>query len=36
MTTRLRRPSGSRGKIIDITAEDAGWRYVGFRGDAQS
>ena len=36
MTTRLRRPSGSRGKIIDITPEGAGWRHVGFRRDAQS
>ena len=30
MTSLLRKPSGSTGKIIDITLEDAGWRYVGF------
>ena len=30
MSDLLRKPSGSTGKIIDITPEDAGWRYVGF------
>ena len=30
MTDLLRRPSGTSGKIHDITAKDAGWSYVGF------
>ena len=30
MSNLLRKPSGSTGKIIDVTPENAGWRYVGF------
>ncbi|MCY4438978.1 MAG: 5-deoxy-glucuronate isomerase, partial [Deltaproteobacteria bacterium] len=30
MNNLLRKPSGTTGKIVDITPEDAGWRYVGF------
>ncbi|SLN39111.1 5-deoxy-glucuronate isomerase [Roseisalinus antarcticus] len=30
MTDLLRRPRGTSGKVHDITAEDAGWGYVGF------
>ena len=30
MSSLLRKPSGTTGKVVDITPEDAGWRYVGF------
>lgn len=30
MTDLLRRPSGSKGKVHDITPASAGWGYVGF------
>ena len=30
MSTLLRRPFGSHGKVHEITPESAGWRYVGF------
>ena len=30
MTDLLRKPSGTHGKVHDITPESAGWRYVGF------
>ena len=30
MTSLLRKPKGTAGKVHDITPEDAGWRYVGF------
>jgi 5-deoxy-glucuronate isomerase len=30
MTTLLVRPSGSRGKVHDVTPASAGWGYVGF------
>ncbi len=30
MVSLLRRPSGTRGKVHDITPEGAGWKYVGF------
>jgi 5-deoxy-glucuronate isomerase len=30
MTNLLRRPTGSTGKVHDITPESAGWGYVGF------
>lgn len=30
MTDLLRRPTATRGKVHDITPEDAGWTYVGF------
>lgn len=30
MSNLLRKPSGTRGKVHDITQESAGWRYVGF------
>ncbi len=30
MSSLLRKPSGATGKIIDVTPENAGWRYVGF------
>ncbi|MGO4915038.1 5-deoxy-glucuronate isomerase [Pseudogemmobacter sp. W21_MBD1_M6] len=30
MTDLLRKPSGTTGKVHDITANDAGWGYVGF------
>ena len=30
MTDLLRKPSGSHGKVLDITPQSAGWRYVGF------
>ena len=31
MTRLLRKPSGTAGKVHDITPESAGWSYVGFR-----
>ena len=30
MSSLLRKPSGTTGKVIDITPANAGWRYVGF------
>ena len=30
MSTLLRRPFGSHGKVHEITPQSAGWRYVGF------
>lgn len=30
MADLLRKPSGSHGKVHDITPQSAGWRYVGF------
>lgn len=30
MTSLLRRPSGKTGKVVEVTPENAGWRYVGF------
>ena len=30
MNDLLRKPTGTHGKVHDITPEDAGWRYVGF------
>jgi 5-deoxy-glucuronate isomerase len=30
MTNLLRKPFGTHGKVHDITAANAGWRYVGF------
>ena len=30
MPDLLRKPVGTRGKVHDISAENAGWRYVGF------
>lgn len=30
MTELLRKPTGSTGKVHDITPQDAGWSYVGF------
>lgn len=30
MTGLLHRPFGSHGKVHEITAQSAGWRYVGF------
>jgi 5-deoxy-glucuronate isomerase len=30
VTALLRRPTGDRGKVHDITPASAGWRYVGF------
>ena len=30
MADLLRKPNGTRGKVHDITAENAGWGYVGF------
>ena len=30
MTDLLRKPFGTHGKVHDITAQSAGWRYVGF------
>ena len=30
MSSLLRKPSGTTGKVVDITPADAGWRYVGF------
>jgi 5-deoxy-glucuronate isomerase len=30
MTTLLRKPKGSSGKVHDVTPKDAGWGYVGF------
>ncbi len=30
MANLLRKPSGTRGKVHDISPEDAGWKYVGF------
>jgi 5-deoxy-glucuronate isomerase len=31
MTKLLRKPAGTSGKVHDISAEDAGWGYVGFK-----
>ena len=30
MPNLLRHPTGTRGKVHEITAESAGWAYVGF------
>ena len=30
MADLLRKPTGTRGKVHDISAADAGWGYVGF------
>ena len=30
MTSLLRKPFGSHGKVHEITPQSAGWRYVGF------
>ncbi len=30
MTDLLRKPTGTAGKVHDITPETAGWGYVGF------
>jgi 5-deoxy-glucuronate isomerase len=30
MADLLRKPFGTHGKVHDITAQSAGWRYVGF------
>ena len=30
MTHLLRKPLGQHGKVHQITAQDAGWRHVGF------
>jgi 5-deoxy-glucuronate isomerase len=30
MTDLLRKPTGTHGKVHDITPQSAGWGYVGF------
>jgi 5-deoxy-glucuronate isomerase len=30
MADLLRKPLGTHGKVLDITPQSAGWRYVGF------
>ncbi|EJN06004.1 5-deoxy-glucuronate isomerase, partial [Phyllobacterium sp. YR531] len=30
MSSLLRKPFGTHGKVHEITAQSAGWRYVGF------
>lgn len=31
MSQLLKKPFGTLGKVHQITPQDAGWRYVGFR-----